>query len=42
MSYRQGFNQLIEYGSVGIEFVVGGFVIDEGGRCGDGYKNHDK
>ena len=26
-----GFNQLIEYGSVGIEFVVGGFVIDEDG-----------
>lgn len=26
-----GFNQLIEYGMVGIEFVVGGFVIDEGG-----------
>lgn len=26
-----GFNQLIEYGTVGIEFVVGGFVIDEGG-----------
>src|SRR5690625_1434901 len=26
-----GFNQLIEYGSVGIVFVVGGFVIDEDG-----------